>query len=143
MNIVYFRPEHLKRLSLQNAQQYFGQQLTDPDYGRVLLDAGPCFTGMRGDEVIICAGVFEVWENRAMAWALLSKNAAANMLAIHKAVRGYLLQAPYRRIEATVDAGFEDGRRWAEMLGFVQETPEPMRAFLPNGGDCYLYARVK
>jgi hypothetical protein len=29
------------------------------------------------------------------------------------------------------------------MLGFRLETPEPMRAYRPDGRACFLYARVK
>jgi hypothetical protein len=41
-----------------------------------------------------------------------------------------------------VDANFAQGRRWAELLGFNCETPQPMRHYLPNGHDAYLYARI-
>jgi hypothetical protein len=41
-----------------------------------------------------------------------------------------------------VDAGFGAGCRWAELLGFSLETPEPMKKYLPNGRDAYLYART-
>lgn len=143
MKVVAFAPSHLATLNLQSAQAYFGQQLADAEYGRSLVESGPCFTALDGNTVLACAGVHEIWDNRAMAWALISQSAGRHMVSIHRAVRGFLMQAKYRRIEATVDAGFEEGRRWAQMLGFVCETPQPMRAYTPAGGDCYLYAKVK
>ena len=41
----------------------------------------------------------------------------------------------------TVDCEFEQGHRWAKMLGFTMEA-ERMRAYRPDGGDVALYARV-
>jgi RimJ/RimL family protein N-acetyltransferase len=53
----------------------------------------------------------------------------------------FLDNAPYRRIEATVDVGFKQGHRWIKMLGF--ELEGYMRAYRPDGADMLLYARVK
>jgi hypothetical protein len=41
------------------------------------------------------------------------------------------------------EAGNPRAERWAVLLGFHLETPEPMRAFLPDGKDAMLYAKVK
>lgn len=143
MRVVAFRPEHVRVLELQNAQRYFAGELAGDAYGRVLASSGHAFTALDGDRVIACSGCVEIWDNRAMAWALISKDAGRHMVGVHKAVAGFLACAPWRRIEATVDVGFEAGMRWMAMLGFVRETLEPMRAYRPDGGDCYLFARVK
>ena len=89
-----------------------------------------------------CAGLVEVWEGRAYAWAILSDNAGPYMLPLTREIRSKLAAAPFRRIEMAVDADFDAGARWAEMLGFRCETPAPMAAYLPNGRAAYLYARV-
>lgn len=143
MNIVAFRPEHVRVLELQQAQQYFSGMLSGEDYGRLLASSGRAFTAIDGDRVIGCSGCVEIWDNRAMAWALISRDAGRHMVGIHKAVSGFLAGAKWRRIEASVDVGFEAGIRWMAMLGFTLETPEPMRAYRPDGGDSYLFSRVK
>jgi uncharacterized protein YciI len=143
MKVEALRPHHLASLQLQDAQAYFGPEMTNPEYVESLVRAGPCFAATDGSRVIGCAGVVEVWDNRAMAWALMSRDAGRQMLTVHRLVAGFLAQAKWRRIEATVDAGFEAGHRWMRLLGFTLETPEPMRAYRPDGGDCFLYARVK
>lgn len=143
MRIVAFRPEHVRALELQDAQQYFSGLVSGVEYGLALAQTGHAFTAMDGDRVIGCSGCVECWDNRAMAWALISKDAGRHMVGIHKAVAGFLAGAKWRRIEATVDVGFEAGMRWMAMLGFKQETPEPMRGYRPDGGDCYLFSRVK
>jgi hypothetical protein len=47
---------------------------------------------------------------------------------------------PYKRIETSVATDFEQGHRWAQMLGFKNEGT--MRCFTPQGMDCDLYARI-
>ena len=143
MIITAFRPEHVRALELQDAQQYFAGHMTGAEYGRALAQSGQAFTALDGDRVIACSGCVEIWDNRAMAWALISRDAGRHMVGIHKAVAGFLAGAKWRRIEATVDVGFNAGMRWMALLGFKQETTEPMRAYRPDGGDCYLFARVK
>jgi hypothetical protein len=142
MRIEAFRPEHLERLRLQPAQAHFGAQFMQPGYAD-MLRSGPSFTALHGDTVLGCSGVVEVWPGRALAWALIADEAGRHMLGIHRAVLGFLMQAPYRRIEATVDAGFEAGHRWIRLLGFACETPLGMRGFNPDGRDSFLYSRVK
>jgi hypothetical protein len=143
MNIVAFRPEHVRVLELQQAQRYFVGDISSEAYGRMLAQSPYSFSAVDGDRVIGCSGCVEIWDNRAMAWALISKDAGRHMVGVHKAVSGFLAGAKWRRIEASVDVGFAAGERWLKMLGFVCETPKPMRAYRPDGGDCYLYARTK
>lgn len=144
MNIVAFQPEHLKALVLQDAQEYFGAEIQRPGYGAYLRDAGQAFTAIDGDHVLGCGGCVEIWENRAQIWALIAKDAGRNMIGIHRAVDGFLKQAKWKRIEAAVDIGFDEGARWLRLLGFYNETPDkPMRAYRPDGGDSYLYARIQ
>jgi hypothetical protein len=140
MIIVPFEPEHLDRLLLQPAQAHFST-LFDPSYGPALANAGPCFTGMDGDEIVGCSGVVKQWDNRATAWALLSGNAGKNFASIHKAVKRFLDATDFRRIEAYADADFDAGNRWLQMLGFEREGY--MRQFSPIGKDAILYARIK
>ena len=143
MIVTAFRPEHVRALELQQAQRYFVGDISSEAYGRMLAQSASAFTALDGGRVIACSGCVEIWDNRAMAWALVSKDAGRHMLGIHKAVAGFLAGAKWRRIEASVDVGFEAGMRWMAMLGFTCETPEPMRAYRPDGGDCYLFARIK
>jgi hypothetical protein len=142
MRVEAFRPAHLDRLRLQPAQAHFGAELLKPGYADMLRQ-GSSFSAVAGDDVLACAGVSEVWEGRAVAWALVSEAAGRHMLGIHRATAGFLAQAAYRRIEATVDEGFEAAHRWLRLLGFSCETPAGMRGFNPDGRNSFLYARVQ
>lgn len=143
MRITAFRAEHLASLKLQEAQAYLSAEVSLPEHGRMIEQSGQAFTALAGDTVLACSGCAEIWAGRAVAWALISQGAGRHMLGIHRAVAGYLVAAPYRRIEAWVDEGFEPGMRWLEMLGFTRETPAPMRGFRPDGGGCFLFSKVK
>lgn len=141
MHLIPFEPAHLRFLVLQDAQSWMSPML-DKDYGEYLSKAGQCFTFQHQEKVLGCAGLVNMWENRAQAWSLLSKDAGQHFVGIFRAMLSFLNLQDIRRIEATVDAGFEQGHRMMRMLGFKIETPEPMRAYLPDGRDCHLYARV-
>jgi hypothetical protein len=141
MIIVPFKAEHLHTLNLQSAQALFGPLLTDAEYGKSLEEAGNAFTGIVDGQTIICSGVVEQWQNRAVAWALISENSGKHFVKIHKAVSRFLKVCDYKRVEAYVDDRFEQGYRWMDMLGFKHEGF--MEAFSPNGSSMHLYAKVK
>ena len=141
--IVAFKAGHLQALELQESQRYLSSSLASHGYARMIEQTGQSFTAVKDGRVLACAGVAEVWEGRAVAWALISKDAGRGMVSIHKAAAGYLCASKYRRIEAWVDDGFIPGIRWLEMLGFTLETPMPMRGFRPDGGACFLFSKVK
>lgn len=140
MNIVPFAPEHLRALVLQDAQAWMGPMLQH-DYGESLRRGGPCFTAMDGDEIIACAGVIQIWENRELAWALISARSGPYFTRIYRAIKRFLDMHNVRRIEATVDSNFAAGHRLMKMLNFEREGT--MRAYLMDGRDCDLYARVR
>lgn len=100
-------------------------------------------TLMEDAKPFACAGVLPYWENRALVWSFLSADVApANFWAVHAAARQFLDGLPFRRLEAAVDVGFENGHRWMKALGFRVEAPL-MRAFQVDGRDCVGYVRIK
>lgn len=141
MKIVPFEPDHLKTLLLQPSQVMLQPTLSDPTYATSLYTAGPAYSLVGDDEVLACSGLIPQWENRAIAWALIGKEAGRHFLMIHRAVRNAIDLHRYRRIETAVAADFEQGHRWMRMLGF--ELEGRMRAYTPDGRDCDLYARIQ
>lgn len=141
MHIVPFEPGHLRSLVLQDAQTWMSSVLMDEHYGISLKNSGPCFTLENNGDVIACAGLVHMWENRDQAWALISRDAGKNFVRMFRAMQSFLDLQDTRRIEATVDAKFLQGHRLMRMLGFEYEGL--MRAYLSDGRDCALYARLK
>lgn len=140
MEIVPFHPDHLQELILQDAQAWMGPMLR-PEYGDALVRGGPCFSAIAGGQVIACSGVLRMWENRDQAWALLASNSGRHFIGIYRGMRRFLDLHEARRVEATVDHNFSEGHRLMSMLGFQHEGL--MRAYLMDGRDCDLYARVR
>lgn len=140
MDVVPFEPEHLDTIMLQPSQQHFFNYF-DPTYALSLKQVGPCFTAIHENRVLGCAGLVKQWENRAIAWALLSGDIGNEFIRVHRAVARFLDLTEFDRVEAFVDADFDEGHRWIEMLGFEREGY--MRRFSPNSNDSVLYARLK
>lgn len=126
---------------MQPAQEYLTRIVDVRGDFTELSDKGLAWTAEHDGVVLAVAGVEPQWENRATAFALLSDDSGTHFPAIHSAVVEFLDNAPYRRIEATVDVGFKQGHRWIKMLGF--ELEGYMKAYRPDGADMLLYARIK
>ena len=138
MRIEPLKAWHLEEIKMQDAQEYVSKWIT-PEV-RHQLERQMAFAAVEGDEVLACSGIIEMWEGRALVWAMLSGNLGNRFLRVHRAVKKFLDTVSYRRIEAHVDVGFNNGTRWIELLGFRQEIP-CMKGFLPNGGDAAMYVR--
>lgn len=141
MRIVPFEPDHLKRLLLQPSQAIMQPTLSKPEYAQSLHKAGPAYSLVDDDGVYACMGLIHQWDNRAVAWGLISAESGPHFILIHKAVHRTMRLHNYRRIETAVASDFEQGHRWAKMLGFEREGR--MRSYTPDGRDCDLYARVQ
>lgn len=154
MIVTDFKAEHLTRLRLQPAQEYLYAMTTEATGEAVeaALHAGLgwAYTALDTDGTVLgCGGVLVQWQGRGLAWSYISCVGGAKFVAVHRAVKRFFDVCHLHRIEATVDEGFEEGHRWMAMLGFELETrdeyggPKPMRGYRPDGGACYLYARVR
>jgi hypothetical protein len=134
---IDFKAEHIMEIQPSESARWV-QEATVSDL-RVL--EGPyALTVMEDGKPIAAAGVIPYWENRAHLWTFIG---AGMERKAHRFVRQFLKGVPFKRIEAAVEVGFDAGYRWAEYFGFVRETPEPARAFWPNGRDAYLYSLVR
>lgn len=128
-------------ISIQQAQSYmYGAPEIVADLTS-LSEVGMAWTFDEGGEILGVAAVASQWDNRAMALVLLSQNAGKRFHSIHRAVYRFLDVCGVRRVEATVDVGFDAGDRWMKMLGFEYEGL--MRAYRPDGADMKLYARIR
>lgn len=141
MHLIPYRHYHISSVELQSAQLDMTEIIT-PEYGRALEQAGPAYTIIDGKDILLCAGLAELWATRAQAWSLISRHATGRKFYfIHRAVEKFLNEQPYLRVEMTVDSDFVNGHRWARLLGF--EFEGHMKKYTPNGKDCDLYARVR
>jgi len=101
------------------------------------------FTARMDGRVLGCAGVFIKWEGTGQAWVMMSSELALHAVWFHRCVRRLLRHVidanDLRRVEAVVRADSSRNCDWIETLGFIRETPQPMKHYRPEG-DYYLYA---
>lgn len=140
ISVVPYKADHFAALLAQDGMAYLGEEFS---LGQAkALEGTHAFTALAGETVLCCAGVVEYWPNRGEAWAFVSPHIKPYMVAVTCAVRRFLRVAPIRRIEAGVVVGFDEGIRWVRALGFQPASPWPMKAYKPDGTDCWLYYRV-
>lgn len=133
--------EDIDRIELQSAQGYSCGTMETYDFAP-LIEANLAWAAEHDGEIVALGGFYVFWENRSVAWALISRTAGSVFPSLHKHVLKSINEwgKTCRRVEITVDVGFEQGHRWAKMLGFTVEGY--LKAFRPDGGDVILYSRV-
>lgn len=143
ITVVKLTVEHLKEVLSEEANAPLRALITDDKLAAIAAKRF-AFAALSEEtgRVLCCAGLSEYWPERAEGWAILSGNCKREMIAVHRRIQKFLDRPPVRRIEAAVELGFRAGHRWARLLGFELEA-QRLKAFLPNGKDCALYARVR
>jgi hypothetical protein len=106
------------------------------------MEADGASTGFYNDEVMVCGGVSIIWPGRGILWTVFNEKSKQCFVPVLWGIRKWVDEYPLRRIEMSVPTGNENARRRALLLGFELEA-EFMRSFLPNGGDCSLFSKVK
>jgi RimJ/RimL family protein N-acetyltransferase len=136
-----FKKADLKQIKEQKATSKVSAQAEEVHYDA--LEKMPyAFSIFIQGKVVACAGVIQQWPGRGIAWAIVDELCKREFLALHNVVKRFLDVCPIRRIEATVDVGFEQGHRWVKLLGFQLEAPM-MKHYGPDGSHAALYARVR
>lgn len=141
MILVPFEPAHMARLDVQDAQQDVDAQ-TRLDIALAQASYGPAWSVLDGETVMAVGGICDTWAGRGIGWSGLSRHVGPHMLALTRLIRRTHESLDYRRIEMFVDPDHAAAIRWAALLQFRNETPEPMQGFLPDGRPAYLFARV-
>jgi hypothetical protein len=142
IEIVRFEAAHVDRMRMQAAQAWFQGHATAETMKGV--EQGPfAVTFMEAGEPVLCGGAMAYWEHRALVWSLFSDRVnRRNFVGVHAAAERFLAALPFKRLEASVDVGFEQGHRWMRLLGFKVEAPL-QEAFQVNGSDSVGYVRIK
>lgn len=143
MIVVPFISTHLEGFDLQEDQIFMNKYMMDPDYIKQIGELSEAYSGIIDGKVYAVAGVFKPHDHLGMVWALLSKDANMYLTSITKRIKSWLDAETTPRLETAVRRDFEQGHRWAKMLGFVNETPEyGMKKYGIDGSTCDLYSRI-
>lgn len=139
MNVRPFRIEDISRIRLQRGQMG-SVSIVTPDYARSLSAAGPSITVERGGEILGCAGIGIHNGGSGVLWGFISQNSGPHFVRMDRIARRFISSIHLRRLEATVEKGFEPGCRWLDLMGFHFEGV--MRSYGPDGSDYLRYARI-
>lgn len=142
MRIEPFKVEHIAELLERPSEGCMREALSDRAYLAALAQH-ESWTLRIGGRVMACGGVVPRWPGRAELWAVVANDIGhVGMLTLHRAVQRFISSRTEKRLEATVAAEFAAAHRWIRALGFVCETPNAMRHWLPDGRDAMLYSKV-
>ena len=99
------------------------------------------------DEPIFIGGALYTNTYTCSVWSVVSRSfrEGKNKFFVTRKVIEFLDYVHYtvgvRRLQTTVVAGFNEGHKWAKILGF--EVEGLMKSFEPDGSDAVLYGRVR
>lgn len=144
MTDIEYKPCKQAHLGLIRPQPYDRDLLTSymhPGF-KQLLDESFGMSVWVGGKPVAAGGIIHLHGNCAMAWAMLGADAGPYMLNITRAVRKGLDTCGYPRVEIRVISDFEEGHRWAKLMGFKVEAPR-MECSGVRGDDETLYARIR
>lgn len=133
-------PAHLSKLIVHDYIGFIQDDLANPQYAEAICQ-NESYTLLNNGEVVGCYGATAVGTNRYHVWALLSDSSGKCMLRLTRHIKKLMDDAKLPRLETNVRCDFTNGIRWAEMLGFICETPKGMKNFGDDGYDYYLYSR--
>lgn len=112
--------------------------------GEDLADNGLAWTAYRGARIVTIAGFRELFKRgsgHAVVWAALAGDIGSDHLAITRFAREQIRNAPFRRLEAIVDAGDERAVAWAKLVGL--EPVHELRGYGPEGKTHILFERIQ
>lgn len=144
MSEVTYRPCKQAHLGLIRPQPHDRALLASymaPEFKQIL-DSSFGISAWAGSRPLAAAGIIPMHAHCALGWAMLGADAGPYLRDITRAVRKALDESHYPRIEMRVIYDFEEGHRWAKLLGFSVDAPR-MRSSGARGEDETLYARVK
>ena len=103
---------------------------------------GPAFVGRNQHGIIAAAGVINLWTGVGEAWAILTPRAKgmAVLRAFRETFRLIQIAHDYHRIQASVQADFDDGVRFAKFMGF--ESEGVMRSYDAEKHDFLRMAKI-
>lgn len=137
--VVKFEPWHLD-LMVEAELTETPEYMKAGPYRDILAAQSNSWSLLSSDgRVLWCGGTIPAWPGRNEGWSYVSQDAGPVMTRITRETIRMLNNAP-GRTEITVAKTFDEGHRWARLLGFEVETPL-LRAYGPGGEDHVGYVR--
>jgi len=141
MRIERFSVGHLDSIANYGGQESAVARMPRDEVAATIR-TGNHYSLYSGDDLVACIGFVPANDWRCMGWSLLRSGMPETFTAVHKTVKGLMLQQPWPRIEIYVDPHSEAAMRWAWLLGFSLENPfKPY--FFPDGSPAAEWVFLK
>lgn len=128
-------------MKLQSGQRHAELDIQNPEYAKMLIDIGKCYSLVDNDGTILaCAGFIHETEHRACLWALFTDNLGHKFITLHRHTLRIIHESPYKRLYMRVHTEFNNGIMWANMLGFEYEGTEKQYI---HGADFARFALIR
>lgn len=108
-----------------------------------------CYTSIFQGDIVSVGGVIVLREGVGEFWLMLTANCKKNniyrviaLAAIVEKMEELINNNNLKRVQAIIRTDFPQAIKMIKVLGFVNETPEGMKNYFPDGCDAYLYARI-
>lgn len=139
---VRCRQKHLGLIRPQRSDEALIPGYLSPEFKHIL-EHTFAMSAWVNNRCIGAAGVIPTHGQSALAWSMLGTDAGPYMIQLTRKVKDALDISPYKRIEMRVIYDFEEGHRWAKLLGFGEPEAPRMRCSGVRGEDETLYAKVR
>lgn len=136
------KPEHIALIRPQDHDKPAIAGYLTPA-SRAMMENSFAISAWVDNRCVGAAGIVHCHGVTALAWAVLGADAGPYLTQLTRRVRNAIDISPYKRIEMRVLYDFEEGHRWAKLLGFGEPDAPLMRCSSVYGQDETLYARVK
>lgn len=94
------------------------------------------------ETLLMAGGIIPYWNGRGQVWTIFSPAAKSYFVSLFRAIKRYLVESGFNRIEASCCPEDKRARRRLDMLGFKLDCERAVR-FLPDGTDQSLYSWVR
>jgi hypothetical protein len=138
VNFIKLEKHHLLKINLQEHQS--NTDFTDDNYVNALLNGGNSYAIIADNMVLGAVGFIEETQDRALMWALLSKDIKQYMISVHRKIKQGIDNSKYNRIYARVHTEFYNGIIWVKLLGLDFEGIEKQYM---KGHDYAIFSKVK
>jgi RimJ/RimL family protein N-acetyltransferase len=142
--IIPFEFAHLVALQPREFEARELAQLNDwEERTREYQAKGSAYTGIIGDQIMGCAGIFLLWPGMAEVWAVTTPLVTTHTMAFHRTIsRGLdVVERTMRlhRIQVAIHVDHFVSQKWIRRLGFKAEGSMP--GYGPDGATYMRFAR--
>jgi len=103
-------------------------------------------TGWYGGKLFGAGGATVFWQGVAEVWLIYTEATKEfpreAFCALRTMLDRLIADNNLKRVQCSVRVDYPTGIKFAEMLGFHNDTPNAMEAYVPDGTDAYLFAKV-